>query len=106
MIGSTSAQLDARLAIVVLRDNSRDIDHAVLGDSTHLGNFKLDNVGGQISRDTQGAQYEPLFLFSATHSWIHGVQTGNSNLNASAGVLFAKIATGETVTMPNLLISN
>lgn len=60
------------MSLVVLKDTSRDLYHAVLAISTSKGNFILDNVRDIVYRDTQIDHYQPIYSFSDNRSWIHG----------------------------------
>lgn len=60
------------MSLVVLKDTSRNLYHAVLAVSTSKGNFILDNVRDVVHQDTQIAHYQPLYSFSDNRSWIHG----------------------------------
>lgn len=96
---------DKSLTIIVLRDNSRDLYHAVLGVSTNQGNLILDNVRDQIASDTQIPQYQPLFSFSGSRSWIHGTRKGSSTPIETSQQPTAKVAPGESIPAPALSIS-
>lgn len=93
---------DKSLSIIVLRDNSRNLYHAVLGVSTNQGHLILDNVRGQVFRDTQVSNYQPLFSFSGGRSWIHGMPAGKSTLTARAHITLDNVAPGESAAMPVL----
>ena len=96
---------DKSLSIIILRDNSRNLYHAVLGVSTNQGHLILDNVRGQVYRDTQAANYQPLFSFSGSRSWIHGTPAGRSELTAKAQIPFDSVAPGEIAAMPAMSVS-
>ncbi len=96
---------DKSLSIIILRDNSRNLYHAVLGVSTNQGHLILDNVRGQVFRDTQVSNYQPLFSFSGSRSWIHGRPAGNSTYSAKADIPLDNVAPGESAAMPVIAAS-
>lgn len=93
---------DKSLSIIILRDNSRNLYHAVLGVSTNQGHLILDNVRGQVFRDTQVSNYQPLYSLSGSRSWIHGTQAGKTALTAKAQVPLDNVAPGESAVLPVL----
>jgi predicted transglutaminase-like cysteine proteinase len=60
------------LTLVVVKEQARDLHHAVL--VVRLGglNLVLDNLTGAVKPDTQIASYQPVVSFSTQGSWIHG----------------------------------
>lgn len=75
------------MSLIVLRDTSRNLFHAVLAISTSKGNFILDNVHDTVRQDTQIAHYQPLYSFSDDRSWIHGKPIKKKTI-APVGVAF------------------
>ena len=85
------------MSLVVLKDTSRNLYHAVLAISTSKGNFILDNVRDVVYQDAQIAHYQPLYSFSDNRSWIHGKPAkkgGATPLTMAHG--FNKIAPGKS----------
>ncbi|WP_319497886.1 transglutaminase-like cysteine peptidase [uncultured Cohaesibacter sp.] len=64
------------MSLVVLKDESRDLYHAVLAVSTTKGTYILDNIRNTILSDKALAHYRPLFSFSENSSWIHALPVG------------------------------
>ena len=96
---------DKSLSIIILRDNSRNLYHSVLGVSTNQGHLILDNVRGQVFRDTQVSNYQPLYSLSGSRSWIHGTKAGKSPLTAKLQVPLDNVAPGESAAAPVLSIA-
>jgi predicted transglutaminase-like cysteine proteinase len=82
------------MSIVVLKDQRRDVYHAVLSIRTTQGNFILDNVGQEVLSDTHLPDYMPLYSVSNGRGRIYGQPIGESRLVASLGSLDG-IAPGE-----------
>ena len=82
------------MSIVVLKDQRRDVYHAVLSIRTTRGNFILDNVGQEVLADTELPDYMPLYSVSNGRGQIYGQPVGGSRLVASLGSLDG-IAPGE-----------
>ena len=91
------------MSLVVLKDTSRNLYHAVLAVSTNSGHLILDNVSNDIYRDTSVDHYQPLYSFSDDRSWIHGVdEKSNGVFLAKTAVSLGSIAPGESVYLePN-----
>ena len=86
------------MSLVVLKDTSRDLYHAVLAVSTNSGHLILDNVSNNIYRDTSVHHYQPLYSFSDDRSWIHGVNKKSSGfVLALTADSLGPIAPGESV---------
>ena len=71
------------MEIVVLKDTSRRLFHAVLSVSLEDRNLILDNVTDAIEADTEKLSYAPLFSISGTANYVFGYKGGGSNLMAS-----------------------
>lgn len=81
------------MEIVVLKDTSRRLFHAVLSVSLEDRNLILDNVTDSIEADTEKPSYAPLFSISGTANYVFGYKGGGSNHMASLKGL-AAIAPG------------
>ncbi|MEX0956671.1 MAG: transglutaminase-like cysteine peptidase [Rhizobiaceae bacterium] len=82
------------MSIVVLRDQRRNVYHAVLSIRTTQGNFILDNVREQVLADTELPDYLPLYSLSEGRGHIYGRPVGASRMVASFDSLDG-IAPGE-----------
>ena len=60
------------MSMIVLRDTSRNLYHAVLGINTNKGTLILDNLNQNVVFDSQLPQYLPLFSFNENRSYLHG----------------------------------
>lgn len=96
---------DKSLSIIILKDNARGLYHAVLGVSTNQGHLILDNVRGQVFRDSQVSNYQPLFSFSGSRSWVHGTKTGNPAIASNAAMSLNNVAPGESTALPEMMPS-
>lgn len=78
------------LTLVLLRDERRQVFHAVLIVRTGERNVVLDSVTNVIREDREVAGYLPLVSFSNDRSWIYGSriseQTGRSAHNGSNSI--------------------
>ena len=83
------------MSLVVLKDQRRQIFHAVLAVSTNRGHFILDNVRNEIVTDRQLPDYMPLYSFSAGRSWIHGLPRGHEMIAKMSVTDFNRIIPGE-----------
>ena len=80
------ARLDVPMSameIVVLKDTSRNLFHAVLSVAFENRSLILDNVTDAVEADTAKESYEPLFSISGTANYVFGYKGGKSNLTAS-----------------------
>ena len=82
------------MSLIVLLDRRRQVYHAVLAVSTSDGHFILDNLSRAVRRDTEIADYQPLFSFSGDRSWLHG-QTANARVAAAPFKLSTQVSPGE-----------
>ncbi len=88
------------MSLVVLKDTSRDLYHAVLAVSTSRGHLILDNVSNNIYRDTSVHHYQPLYSFSDDRSWIHGVdKKSNGIVLANTADSLGSVALGQSVDL-------
>jgi predicted transglutaminase-like cysteine proteinase len=71
------------MTLVVLRDTRRNLFHAVLAVATVRGQFILDNLRGDVPRDTSIGNYQALYSMNENRTFIHGYKTG-SRLTAGA----------------------
>ncbi|WP_127524358.1 transglutaminase-like cysteine peptidase [Mesorhizobium sp. Z1-4] len=71
------------MSIVVLRDQSRAVYHAVLSIRTTQGNLILDNVRDDILTDDELPDYVPLYSLSGDRGHIFGRPVGGSRMVAS-----------------------
>jgi predicted transglutaminase-like cysteine proteinase len=84
------------LSLVVLRDNSRGVFHAVLAAATSSGNLILDNTRTEVVPDADLRDYQPLYSFSGARAWVHGTRTHKGPTLARDGDL-SSIAPGEGI---------
>lgn len=82
------------LSVVILRDETRNVYHAVTAVQTASGAYILDNLQQDIRKDSELPNYMPLYSVSAGRGYIYGKRIGGGSLVASAGRLDA-IAPGE-----------
>lgn len=82
------------MAIVVLRDESRGLFHAVLSLRTGAGYLILDNMRDEVLADGALPHYLPLYSVSAGRGFIHGRKSGSSPVQVS-GIPFDMVAPGE-----------
>jgi predicted transglutaminase-like cysteine proteinase len=60
-----------RMRIVVVKDNKRDIGHAVLVVTLESGAFVLDNVLTRPTPDRELAHYQPIYSFNTNQQWLN-----------------------------------
>jgi predicted transglutaminase-like cysteine proteinase len=65
------------MALVVLRDSSRNFYHAVLAVSTSSNTYVLDNLRDTVLTDKQLPQYQALYSLSMQKAWVHGYKRGS-----------------------------
>jgi predicted transglutaminase-like cysteine proteinase len=82
------------MSVVILRDEVRNVYHAVTAVQTSSGAYILDNLQRDIRKDSELPNYMPLYSVSAGRGYIYGKRMGGHSLVASAGRLDA-IAPGE-----------
>lgn len=83
------------LSLVILKDKSRGLYHAVLAVSTNKGHFILDNLNDEVYRDTRALHYQPLYSLSEDRSWIHGIPGGKKQHFAGLPKSLSRLAPGE-----------
>lgn len=71
------------MEIVVVKDTSRRLFHAVLSVALHDRTVILDNMTDAVEADTEKRSYAPLFSLSGTANYIFGYKGGRHNLTAS-----------------------
>jgi len=71
------------MEIVVVKDTSRRLFHAVLSVSTASGTLILDNMTDAVEADSRKTAYAPLFSISGSANYVFGYKGGKSKLMAS-----------------------
>lgn len=71
------------MEIVVVKDTSRRLFHAVLSVALEDRTLILDNMTDAVEADTRKPGYAPLFSLSGTANYIFGYKGGKQNLTAS-----------------------
>lgn len=71
------------MEIVVVKDTSRRLFHAVLSVALTDRTVILDNMTDAIEPDTGKRNYAPLFSLSGTANYVFGYKGGKQNLTAS-----------------------
>lgn len=85
---------ESSMSIVILRDESRNLFHAILAVRTNQGFFILDNMRKETLRDRDLPQYMPLYSVSAGKGYLHGRKAKDGQM-AMSRVAFDKVAPGE-----------
>lgn len=65
------------MTLVVLRDQRRNLFHAVLAVMTDRGQYILDNLRMDVPRDTALGDYQALYSMSEGRTFIHGYKAGS-----------------------------
>ena len=73
------------MEIVVVKDTSRRLFHAVLSVSMGGNSLILDNMTDAVETDRAKRNYAPLFSISGAANYIFGYKGGKSSLTASVG---------------------
>jgi predicted transglutaminase-like cysteine proteinase len=60
-----------RMRIVVLKDNKRQIGHAVLAVSLGGVTYVLDNVRMRATPDSELPHYRPIYSFNQNRQWLN-----------------------------------
>lgn len=81
------------MSVVVLKDESRDLFHAILALETGQGYLVLDNMQDRVLRDSNLPHYAPFYSLSDGRAFIHGRKVGSSKQVASVNL--RAIAPGE-----------
>ena len=84
------------MSVVVLKDVSRQLYHAVLSVRTDQGHYILDNVETEVLRDTEINHYRPIYAISAGGNQIFGFERG-TDMPAMAFTGFERIAPGASI---------
>lgn len=71
------------MEIVVVKDTSRRLFHAVLSVTLEDRTLILDNMTDAVEIDTAKRSYAPLFSLSGTANYVFGYKGGKQNLTAS-----------------------
>jgi len=71
------------MEIVVLKDTSRRLFHAVLSVALEGQSVILDNMTDAVETDTAKRNYAPLFSISGTANYVFGYKGGKPSLMAS-----------------------
>lgn len=71
------------MEIVVVKDTSRRLFHAVLSVTLKDRTLILDNMTDTVEADTEKSAYAPLFSLSGTANYIFGYKGGRQDLTAS-----------------------
>jgi predicted transglutaminase-like cysteine proteinase len=88
------------MALVVLRDASRNFFHAVLAVSTNNGTYVLDNLHDAVLTDRQLPQYQALYSLSAQGAWVHGYKRGSEFALQKRPSSLETVLPGEGVLAP------
>lgn len=71
------------MEIVVVKDTSRRLFHAVLSVALEDGSLILDNMTDAVEADKAKQSYAPLFSISGTANYVFGYKGGKSDMMAS-----------------------
>lgn len=71
------------MSVVVVRDTSRNLYHAVLSVVIGDGYLVLDNLRGKVMSDRDLHSYTPLYSVGAAGAWIHGYLAPQDDAGAS-----------------------
>lgn len=82
------------MTLVVLRDQRRNLYHAVLAVQTDRGQYILDNLRMDVPRDIALGDYQALYSMSGSRTFIHGYPT-KSPLSASKSPALSAVSPGE-----------
>jgi len=81
------------MEIVVVKDTSRRLFHAILSVSIGGKSLILDNMTDAVEADSAKRSYAPLFSISGNANYVFGYKGGKSNLMASLADM-ASVAPG------------
>jgi predicted transglutaminase-like cysteine proteinase len=84
------------MTLVVLRDQRRNLFHAVLAVTTERGQYILDNLRMDVPRDTALNDYQALYSMNGDRTFIHGYPAG-SRLSAGGSPAIGTAQPGEGV---------
>lgn len=65
----------SELYLVIVRDQTRQEDHAVLAVRHEQGLTILDSRSNHLLDDAQVADYKPIFTYSGEYAWTHGYRS-------------------------------
>jgi predicted transglutaminase-like cysteine proteinase len=71
------------MEIVVVKDTSRRLFHAVLSVTLEDRTLILDNMTDAVETDTAKRSYAPLFSLSGSANYVFGYKGGKQDLTAS-----------------------
>jgi predicted transglutaminase-like cysteine proteinase len=71
------------MEIVVVKDTSRRLFHAVLSVTLQDRTLILDNMTDAVETDTTKRSYAPLFSLSGSANYVFGYKGGKQDLTAS-----------------------
>lgn len=77
------------MTLVVLRDQRRNLFHAVLSVTTDRGQYILDNLRMDVPRDTTLGDYQALYSMSEGRTFIHGYKATGRIASGGAPALGA-----------------
>lgn len=87
------------MSVVIVRDERRQVYHAVAAVQAGGGAYILDNLEAELRRDSELPDYMPLYSVSAGRGYIYGRRAGSGTMVASAGGL-GSVAPGEGLDVP------
>lgn len=89
------------MALVVLRDTSRDFYHAILAVSTNNNTYVLDNLRDMVLTDKQLPQYQALYSLSVQKAWVHGYKRGSEFAMQKRPTSLEAVQPGEGIQGPS-----
>jgi predicted transglutaminase-like cysteine proteinase len=72
-----------QMRIVILKDNARNIGHAVLAVTLNERTYVLDNVIARPTLDSALTHYQPIYSFNQTRQWLNVAMRTRSEQVAS-----------------------
>lgn len=72
-----------QMRIVILKDNARNIGHAVLAVTLNQRTYVLDNVIARPTLDSALTHYQPIYSFNQTRQWLNVAMRTRSEQVAS-----------------------
>ncbi|MEP1441918.1 MAG: transglutaminase-like cysteine peptidase [Hyphomicrobiales bacterium] len=84
------------MSIVILKDTSRQLYHAVLSVKTNVGYYILDNVTNDVKIDKEIANYFPLYSVGAAGNHIYGFKSAHKKV-AYQNISIEAVAPGADV---------
>lgn len=89
------------MALVVLRDASRNAYHAILAVATTSGTYVLDNLRDAVLPDTALPQYQALYSLGSQRAWLHGYRRGSKFALQQRPASLEAVQPGEGVRDPS-----